>query len=79
MFLGGWTKGQVGAFLNGVPMGRALVLDLESVAAPLYQQYDSYFGQPFVFNMLHNFGGTSEMRGSAQAIGPVRHCPIHEM
>lgn len=49
-----------------------LVLDLQSEQYPLYSRFDSYFGQPFIWCMLHNFGGTSGMFGSAETINTVK-------
>ncbi len=33
-----------------------LILDLNSDEDPLWQQYDSYYGQDFAWCMLHNYG-----------------------
>lgn len=33
-----------------------LILDLNSEQSPLWQETDSYFGKPFVWNLLHNYG-----------------------
>ncbi|XP_070531316.1 alpha-N-acetylglucosaminidase isoform X2 [Cardiocondyla obscurior] len=63
-----WTKSRVRAFLTSVPTGRMLVLDLQSEQFPQYDRFESYYGQPFIWCMLHNFGGTLGMFGSAQII-----------
>jgi alpha-N-acetylglucosaminidase len=67
-----WTKERARALLSGIPKGRVLVLDLYSEKAPCYTKYESYFGQPFIWNMLHNFGGVSELRGSFEAINKAQ-------
>ena len=54
---GPWTKERARALFSGIPKGRVLVLDLYSEKLPIYTAYESYFGQPFIWNMLHNFGG----------------------
>ncbi|KAL0829968.1 hypothetical protein ABMA28_003433 [Loxostege sticticalis] len=63
-----WPVGRVKSFLNAVPNGRMLVLDLQSEQWPQYFLYDMYFGQPFIWCMLHNFGGTLGMFGSIPTI-----------
>ncbi|EDW57700.1 alpha-N-acetylglucosaminidase [Drosophila virilis] len=64
-----WTDELIEAFLTAVPRGRILVLDLQSEQFPQYQRTHSYYGQPFVWCMLNNFGGTLGLFGSAQFIG----------
>ena len=45
-----------------------IVLDLHSDVKPLYSQFDSYYGQPFVWCMLHNFGGQLGLQGNVEQI-----------
>lgn len=49
---------------NVMSQGRMLVLDLMSELHPQYRRLDSYFGQPFIWCMLHNFGGTLGLYGA---------------
>jgi len=51
--------------------GQMIVLDLYSEVAPQYMRLKSYFGQPFIWCMLHNFGGTLSMYGTIEAINEV--------
>lgn len=48
-----------------------LVLDLMSEINPQYKRLDSYFGQPYIWCMLHNFGGTLGMHGTARRVNEV--------
>lgn len=48
-----------------------IILDLQSEQFPQYKRFHSYFGQPFIWCMLHNFGGTLGMFGSAGVINRV--------
>jgi alpha-N-acetylglucosaminidase len=48
-----------------------VILDLKSESSPIYFRTKSYFGQPFIWCMLHNFGGTSELYGNLQLINDV--------
>jgi len=47
------------------------VLDLYAEIVPQYRRLRSYFGQPFVWCMLHNFGGTLPMYGAVRAVNEV--------
>lgn len=59
-----WTKERAQNYLSGVPNERMIVLDLQSETVPQYLRLDSYFGKPFIWCMLHNFGGNLGMHGS---------------
>lgn len=63
-----WPVKRVKAFINSVPNGRMLILDLQSEQWPQYDLYEMYFGQPFIWCMLHNFGGTLGMFGNMVTI-----------
>ncbi|XP_046616013.1 alpha-N-acetylglucosaminidase isoform X1 [Neodiprion virginianus] len=63
-----WTNARVEAFLTAVPIGKLIVLDLQSEQFPQYERLSSYYGQPFIWCMLHNFGGTLGLFGSAEII-----------
>ncbi|XP_057318664.1 alpha-N-acetylglucosaminidase [Microplitis mediator] len=63
-----WTEARVEAFITSVPVGKMIVLDLQSEQFPQYNRFKSYYGQPFIWCMLHNFGGTLGMFGSAEII-----------
>jgi alpha-N-acetylglucosaminidase len=56
-----WQETQMKALLHAVPHGKLLVLDLYSEDSPVWSRTDSYYGTPFIWNMLHNFGGRSGM------------------
>ncbi|XP_022916641.2 alpha-N-acetylglucosaminidase [Onthophagus taurus] len=63
-----WTPNRAKALLTSIPIGKMIVLDLQSEQYPQYDRFQSYFGQPFIWCMLHNFGGTLGMFGSPQII-----------
>jgi alpha-N-acetylglucosaminidase len=48
--------------------GDILVLDLQSEQHPQYNRTKSFYGQPFIWCMLHNFGGTLRMHGSIRLV-----------
>lgn len=63
-----WSDNLIKSFLTAVPLGRLLVLDLQSEQFPQYERTHSYYGHFFIWCMLHNFGGTLGMHGSADII-----------
>lgn len=63
-----WSDMAIRAFLTAVPIGRILVLDLQSEQFPQYGRTESYYGQPFIWCMLSNFGGTLGMLGSVDLV-----------
>lgn len=48
-----------------------IVLDLQAELNPQYIRLESFFGQPFIWCMLHNFGGTLGMQGSVTQVNEV--------
>lgn len=68
-----WNTELLEAFLTGPPIGKIIVLDLQSEIYPQYYRTKSYFGQPFIWNMLHNFGGTLGMHGSFTTVNQVKN------
>ncbi|CAG5128828.1 unnamed protein product [Candidula unifasciata] len=63
-----WQPTQVKALVTSVPLGRMIILDLCAETLPVYQRVQSYYGQPFIWCMLHNFGGTMELYGAVDNI-----------
>ncbi|XP_030853369.1 alpha-N-acetylglucosaminidase-like [Strongylocentrotus purpuratus] len=65
---GFWGPTQIKALLQGVPIGRMIVLDLYAEARPFYKTTYSFYGQPFIWCMLHNFGGNTGLYGKLDAV-----------
>ena len=45
-----------------------IVLDLDSTHYEHYTRLNSYFGQPFIYNDLNNFGGQIGINGRIEKI-----------
>lgn len=58
-----WHEKQIKALLNAVPNNQLIVLDLYTEEHPVYTQTDAYYGKPWIWNMLQNFGGNVSMDG----------------
>ncbi|XP_029429873.1 alpha-N-acetylglucosaminidase [Rhinatrema bivittatum] len=63
-----WKPAQARALLLGAPLGKIIVLDLFAETAPVYLRMESFYGQPFIWCLLHNFGGNHGMFGSVESI-----------
>ncbi|XP_034992929.2 alpha-N-acetylglucosaminidase [Zootoca vivipara] len=63
-----WQPAQVRALLQGVPLGRMVVLDLFAESKAVYPWTESFYGQPFIWCMLHNFGGNHGLFGTAESV-----------
>lgn len=68
-----WKPPQMKALLHSVPIGKMIVLDLFADVKPIWRTSSQFYGVPYVWCMLHNFGGNIEMYGILDAIssGPV--------
>ncbi|XP_056672707.1 alpha-N-acetylglucosaminidase [Monodelphis domestica] len=63
-----WKPPQMKAVLEAVPRGRFLILDLFAESQPVYSRTNSFYGQPFIWCMLHNFGGNHGLFGVLDAV-----------
>uniref|UniRef100_A0A0D9VU66 Alpha-N-acetylglucosaminidase C-terminal domain-containing protein n=1 Tax=Leersia perrieri TaxID=77586 RepID=A0A0D9VU66_9ORYZ len=68
-----WKEPQMKALLHSVPTGKMIVLDLFADVKPIWQMSSQFYGVPYIWCMLHNFGGNIEMYGVLDSIssGPV--------
>lgn len=66
-----WGAPQVRALVDSVPDGRLVVLDLHSELKPVWDDFEAYFGKPWVWNTLHNFGGKRAIYGNLDVIAEV--------
>ncbi|KAK9837149.1 hypothetical protein WJX81_006355 [Elliptochloris bilobata] len=69
-----WQKPQIQALISGVPTGALVMLDLYAEVQPQWARTEGFYGAPFIWCMLHNFGGNLEMYGAFEevAAGPAR-------
>ena len=59
-----WQAEQIEAYLGGVPRGKMWLLDLFGDSNPIWSKTASYYGHPFIFCTLLNFGGQQGMTGN---------------
>jgi alpha-N-acetylglucosaminidase len=58
-----WKPAQIRAIVSGVPEDHMIVLDLYSESHPVWKETGAYYGTPWIWNMLQNFGGNVSMFG----------------
>ena len=63
-----WTFKRSKALLEALDTNHVLIIDSASTTDPQFERLKSYFGRPFVYCMLHNYGGTSSLYGKAQTL-----------
>lgn len=63
-----WGEKQIKALLNAVPNDKMMILDLWSERYPVWSRTEAYYGKPWIWNMLHNFGGNINMYGRMEHI-----------
>ncbi|XP_075507071.1 alpha-N-acetylglucosaminidase [Primulina tabacum] len=68
-----WKPPQMKALLHSVPFGKMIVLDLFADVKPLWKSSSHFYNTPYIWCMLHNFGGNIEMYGILDAVasGPI--------
>uniref|UniRef100_A0A1D1ZA06 Alpha-N-acetylglucosaminidase n=1 Tax=Anthurium amnicola TaxID=1678845 RepID=A0A1D1ZA06_9ARAE len=68
-----WKPPQMRALVHSVPFGKMIVLDLFADVIPIWKTSSHFYGVPYVWCMLHNFGGNIEMYGILDSIssGPL--------
>ena len=52
-----WPEKHIADYFSLIPPNRLLVLDLMAEKAPYWRQSRSFAHRPFVWNIMHNFGG----------------------
>eukprot|EP00730_Choanoeca_flexa_P007387 TRINITY_DN12325_c0_g1_i12.p1 TRINITY_DN12325_c0_g1~~TRINITY_DN12325_c0_g1_i12.p1 ORF type:complete len:849 (+),score=196.28 TRINITY_DN12325_c0_g1_i12:1113-3659(+) len=75
---GFWSQTErIQAYLDGVPDDQMIILDLNSGAAPVFTYTNSYFGKPYVWNMLLNYGGRRGLYGDLNLISSRPLSDLH--
>jgi len=73
-----WKPTQIKALLNAVPNDQLIVLDLYTDEHPVWKNTDSYYGKPWIWNMLQNFGGNVSMNGRMAVVAAEPTQARHE-
>lgn len=63
-----WTNDRVEAYLTSFPADRQLLLDYYCEAQEVWRRTEQFFGVPYVWCYLGNFGGNTMLAGQLQEI-----------
>lgn len=63
-----WQEKEIQALLNAVPDDNMIILDLWSERFPIWSRTEAYYGKPWIWNMLHNFGQNITLSGRMRSV-----------
>ncbi len=63
-----WKQPQTEALLKAVPNDKMIVLDLATEIEPVWKRIDAFYGKPWIWNMLNNFGGNTNLFGRIETV-----------
>ena len=63
-----WKEPQARALIGAVPDDRMIVLDLYGDRHPVWQDREAFYGKPWIWNVLYNFGGKVNFNGDLPSI-----------
>ena len=58
-----WTKERIQAYLNACPSGKVKILDYRGEYNEAWERTENFFGAPFIWCYLGNFGGNHNIEG----------------
>jgi alpha-N-acetylglucosaminidase len=59
-----WTNERIKAFLKAVPQGKMILLDYFCDNTEVWRLTDAFYGQPYIWSYLGNFGGNTFLKGN---------------
>ena len=66
---GHWTNERIDAYVNSIPRNKMLLLDYFAENTEVWKQTEAYFGQPYLWCYLGNFGGNTMLDGNLVEAG----------
>jgi alpha-N-acetylglucosaminidase len=66
-----WSVDRAKALLSKVPNDRMLILDLYAEANPFWSKFDNFFGKSWMFSIIPNWGGASQIGGLLTTYGTI--------
>ena len=73
-----WKAPQIKALLDAVPNEHMILLDLAAEIEPIWKRTDAFYGKPWIWNMLHNFGGNISMFGRMETVATAPAAALHD-
>lgn len=68
-----WKAPQIEALLKAVPDDKMILLDLAAEIEPVWKRTEAFYGKPWIWNMINNFGGNVNLFGRMEGVasGPA--------
>ena len=63
-----WTDERIKAFITAVPQNKMILLDYFCENTEVWKFTNSFYGQPFIWCYLGNFGGNTMLAGNAEEV-----------
>ena len=63
-----WTQENIRSFLRAVPQDRLIMLDYYCEFTEIWKQTQEFYGQPYIWCYLGNFGGNTMMSGNFRTV-----------
>ena len=64
-----WTPERIKAYITSYPSDRSLLLDYFCESAEIWRRTDRYYGVPYIWCYLGNFGGNTVLTGNLTEVG----------
>ncbi|WP_153795803.1 alpha-N-acetylglucosaminidase [Foetidibacter luteolus] len=73
-----WNEPQTEALLKAVPDDKMIILDLATEIEPVWKRTDAFYGKPWIWNMIHNFGGNTNLFGRMETVANEPAKALHD-
>jgi len=73
-----WKAPQIKAMLDAVPNEHMILLDLAAEIEPVWKRTNAFYGKPWIWNMVHNFGGNISMFGRMDGVAAGPAVALHD-
>ena len=68
---GAWTQPRLESMIKAVPSGRMIILDYYCETMEIWRRHKSFYGAPFIWDYLGNFGGNSPLAGPVHKVHKI--------
>ncbi|MDE3237203.1 MAG: alpha-N-acetylglucosaminidase [Bacteroidota bacterium] len=73
-----WKEPQTEALLKAVPDDKMIILDLATEIEPVWKRTQAFYGKPWIWNMLNNFGGNTNLFGRIETVATEPANALHD-
>ena len=73
-----WKDAQTRALLKAVPDDKMIILDLATEIEPVWKRTSAFYGKPWIWNMLNNFGANTNLFGRMDVVAQAPAEALHD-